>query len=133
MGKIYRVDFEDGDRVKTMPELFESIQLYRSEGRSLSKICTAFIRSGLWGKGQSSFSNEYYQHRQRMQVNAGGRKKSQKQSVSENQEATQPIAKVDDNNAEANSQADTPLEIVPDMTLAQKRALSARLFKQRNQ
>lgn len=64
MGKIYKADFADQDRkTKTIPELFESIQLYRSEGRSIAAIHAAFCRSELWQKSLSSFAHEYYQYR----------------------------------------------------------------------
>ena len=64
MGKIYKADFADQDKkTKTIPELFESIQLYRSEGRSIAAIHAAFCRSELWQKSLSSFAHEYYQYR----------------------------------------------------------------------
>lgn len=62
MGEIFQVSFkkEKQSKGKTIQELFESIQLYREEGKSLRKIYSAFADAGLWYKGRSSFVNEYY-------------------------------------------------------------------------
>ena len=58
MSQIYEVDFaEDQDGTKPIAELFKSIQLYRSQGKSIAKIHRAFCRSGLWKKTLSSFSS----------------------------------------------------------------------------
>ncbi|KPQ32549.1 MAG: hypothetical protein HLUCCA11_21250 [Phormidesmis priestleyi Ana] len=141
MGKIYAVDFEDKkDKTETMAELFDSIQLYREQGKSLSKIFSAFTRSGLWNKSWSSFSNEYYQYRNQIKTAARTDKSKQfkDQEFLEKQKTDQLPADVDGSNvgpsdAEADLQVDTRTGIKPDMTLAEKREISARLFRQRNQ
>ena len=69
MSKIYKVDFGSKEKeTKTISELFDSIQFYRSEGRSISAIHAALCRFGLWQKSLSSFANEYYQHRRQQQL-----------------------------------------------------------------
>ena len=69
MSKIYKVDFGSTEKeTKTISELFDSIQFYRSEGRSISAIHAALCRFGLWQKSLSSFANEYYQYRRQQQL-----------------------------------------------------------------
>ena len=137
MGKIYKVDFADeADSTRSISELFESIQLYRREGKSLSKIHAAFCQSGLWKTGLSSFSNQYYQHRAEQQVSgeASKQKPSTAAKATKHQTSPQPTKDTaDDTAGKVSSQVDSRPVVRPDMTLAEKRAFSAEIFRRRRE
>lgn len=129
MGKIYKGDFENKkQKTKTISELFESIQLYRSEGKSLPSIHAAFQRSGLWKKSLSSFLKDYYQHR-----SSGKEAKNEKSKPTAPSQVSSLWSKdglTASSPPEEKSQVDSRTGIKPEMTLAEKREISARLFKQ---
>ncbi|MFK8185187.1 MAG: hypothetical protein AB8B99_17585 [Phormidesmis sp.] len=135
MSKIYKVDFEDKNRkTKTISELFESIQFYRSQGKSLSSIHAAFKRAGLWKKSLSSFLSDYYQCRRSLKGSdiAGSRAATKLGSASSQKvesvapSAASPIVSHDQDKA----QIDSRTGIKSEMTLEERREISARLFKQ---
>ena len=124
MGKIYEVDFEDKEtKTKTIQELFESIQLYRSEGKTLPSICAAFQRAGLWQKTFNTFLREYYRHRKLIQQ--ADPKRSASNATS--RQATSADKKTD------KPQTDSRTGITANMTLAERRAFSAEVFRQKKQ
>lgn len=132
MDEIYKVEFDAKEQKgKTIQELFASIQFYRSEGKSLPSIYAAFKRSGLWSNSFSSFSKNYYQH---CNSEKSAKTKRSKSTVSlqsapignkQNSTANSPSVK----NTESEPQPDSRTGIRPDMTLEEKRAISAQLFK----
>lgn len=137
MSKIYKADFEDKERkTKTISELFDSIQLYRSEGKSISDIHRAFRRSGLWKKSLSSFSHEYYQYRrQKEEADNGGNGE-----LAKSQRKSRSIAMQSLSDSSSGSSEDEPApEVKPakrsgmnsEMTLEERREISARIFKQK--
>lgn len=134
MGKIYKADFGDEEqKTKTIQELFESIQLYRSQGKSLPSIHAAFQRSGLWNKSRSSFLKSYYQYRnsEKKSNSEVARSATSSQHVSTQCEDSSTVD-APSLSTEVKTQGDTRTGIKPDMTLEEKREISARLFKQRN-
>ena len=136
MSKIYKVDFSEKDGTETIQELFNSIQLYRQEGKSLSKIYAAFCRAGLWQKSLSSFCNEYYQHRSEQSESTGDLKsKKAKKKTSSKRRAAQPSEESDHNESgtDVASPAANRTGITADMTLAERRAFSAEVFRKRKQ
>ena len=125
MSQIYEVDFaEDQDGTKTIAELFESIQLYRSQGKSIAKIHRALCRSGLWKKTLSSFSSEYYQYRKQQGA--------EKSTVVERTVDSDPItqaAKPETGRDRLNRR----LRTNSDLTIEEKRAISAQIFKRKRE
>lgn len=129
MGKIYKGDFEDKkQKTKTILELFESIQLYRSEGKSLPSIHAAFQRSGLWKKSLSSFLKDYYQYRSLGKEAKVKRSKPTAPSQISSLQSKDSLTA--SSPSEGEPQVDSRTGIKPEMTLAEKREISARLFKQ---
>ena len=126
MSQIYEVDFaEDQDGTKTIAELFESIQLYRSQGKSIAKIYRALCRSGLWKKTLSSFSSEYYQYRKQH-----GAEKST--TVVERTVDSDPITQAAKSET-GRDRLNKRLRTISDMTLEEKRAISAQVFKRKRE
>ncbi|PZO22644.1 MAG: hypothetical protein DCF25_02450 [Leptolyngbya foveolarum] len=136
MGKIYKVDFgEEEQKTKTIQELFESIQFYRSEGKTIRSIHAALERSGLWKKSLSSFLKDYYQH---CNSEKGARTKGSKSTVSLQSAPTDSkqnstANSLQEKNIESKPQIDIRTGIKPDMTLEEKRAISAQIFKRKRE
>ena len=134
MSKIYEADFESKEQKgKTIQDLFESIQLYRSQGKSLPSIHAAFQRSGLWNKSRSSFLKSYYQYRnlkKKVKAEVVQSADSLPCACSQNEESS--TVEIPSLSSEDKGLIDTRTGIKPDMTLAEKREISARLFRQRN-
>lgn len=135
MGKFYEVDFgEEDDNVKTISELFESIQIYRDRGKTLAKIHAAFSEAGLWQKSYSSFSGEYYQYRrqQKESTRDDETKEPRKKSRVKNRKVTAPtIDNAKDGSTDIDTQPASRIVIDPGMTLAEKRAFANREYERR--
>lgn len=150
MGKIYQADFgEEESKLKSIPELFDSIQLYRKEGKSISKIHAGFCRSGLWDKSLSSFSHYYYSYRRELNEigaedsdgvtlhspsRAIGRNTAKPAAKSRKQKTGAAKAaqhRSSSEAADAASEIDERTGIKRDLTLEERREISARLFKQK--
>ena len=136
MGKIYEVDFEDENlKTKTIQELFESIQLYRSEGKTLPSIHTAFQRAGLWQKAFNTFLREYYRHRKLTQQTDSKRsvsKATSRKTVSASKDKA-TASRLSADTKKDKPQTDNRTGMTADMTLAERRAFSAEMFRQRKQ
>ena len=63
MSKIIELSFEDDNRNTSIADLFESIEFYRSQGRSLSAIYSALKKKKVWTQSESTFAHQYYQYR----------------------------------------------------------------------
>lgn len=121
MSQIYEVDFaEEQDGTKTIAELFESIQLYRTQGKSIAKIHRAFCRSGLWKKTLSSFSSEYYEYRKQHSA-------EQTMTPVEQLGGSDLVAKA----SEAKKGKRSPFS--SGLTLEERRAISAEAFKRKRE
>lgn len=149
MGEIFRVSFkkEKQSEGKTIQELFESIQLYREEGKSLRKIYSAFSEAGLWCKGRSSFVNEYYAYCRvqkkellvkkrspRSKKDPSSAKKTADSSIStESADAKQEEASIYDSDAghEESASSKPVRELNAVESLEERRAISAALFKEK--
>lgn len=134
MSKIFKVSFDKkASRSKTIAELFDSIQFYRNEGRSITEIFEAFSNSGLWSKGRSSFSCEYYAYRRSQKDDASNKKvflgQKNEKTISTNNLVDEAVLDV----SEVNSDSD----MVPNrensrpLTFAERRAASAEVFKRK--
>lgn len=138
MGKIYEADFADKNKkTKTISELFESIEFYRSQGRSVSEIHAAFCRSELWEKSQSSFAHECYQYRrQQAQADAGDSQSAKPQSRGyfksrSSADPELPDSSPSDAKTKSAPAVDNRTGIRPGLTLAEKREISVKLFEQK--
>lgn len=132
MSKIYRVDFGEKEKGETVEELFDSIQLYRQEGKSLTKIHAAFCKAGLWQKSLSSFCNEYYQYRSEKGESTGDRQSKKPPSKRRAAKSTEKSNR-NENDADTDLPIDNRTGIRADMTLEERRKISAELFRKRNQ
>ena len=128
------MDFEKGrGNTKTISELFDSIQHYRNEGKSIPEIYRAFCQSGLWRNSLSSFSNGYYQYRAKKRA-AGEevepqRKCHSERSVSEESESSSESLRAPSSLKKSIKKA----AISSELTLEEKRKISARIFKQKRE
>ena len=134
MSKIYEVDFEKGrGQTKTISKLFDSIQHYRSEGKSIPEIYRAFCQSGLWKNSLSSFSNGYYQYRAKRRASVEGKELQHKHHL---ERGIFEESKSSSESLRAQSSSKKPTKktaVSPELTLEEKRAISARIFQQKRE
>jgi hypothetical protein len=127
MSKIFKVSFEDKNKKgKTIQELFNSIEFYRSEKRSLRAIYDAFVDSNLWGKSWSSFRQSYYQHYHLVNKTSLLKKKSLRSEEKESESAIPPL--IDISKVTATNDAKTENK---ELTLAERRAIASDVFRQK--
>jgi hypothetical protein len=127
MSKIFKVSFKGKNKKgETIQALFNSIELYRGEGRSLKAIYDAFVESNLWIKSWSSFSHGYYQHCRSINKTSSLRRKSLGSNAKKSKSAITPMIDI----AEATAMNDIKTEN-RELTLAERRAIASELFKQK--
>jgi hypothetical protein len=127
MSKIFKVSFEEKNKKgKTIQELFDSIEFYRSQRRSLRAIYDAFVESNLWSKSLSSFYQEYYQHCRLINKESSLKKKSSRSNEKESESAIPPV--IDIPKVAAMNDAKTENK---ELTLAERRVIASEVFKQK--
>jgi hypothetical protein len=127
MSKIFEVSFQEKNKKgKTIQELFNSIELYRGEGRSLRAIYDAFVEFNLWSKSWSSFTHGYYQHRCLINKPSSLKEKSLRSDEKDIDSTTTPAICV----PKATAMNDTKSE-TKELTLADRRAIASEVFRQK--
>ena len=148
MSKIFKVKFKPKKKEgKTIEELFDSIELYRSEGKSVLAIYNAFVASNLWVKSHSTFARAYYKHRRSISpTSIASRVKSLRKEGSisqlfddvdadtlEAEEAAADVVETEETDADiAETEKANDVSLIrKDLTLEEKRSIAADIFKQR--